>query len=245
MNHIIDIVKGLFSNFLFWLIPAIFPIAIALYDYPYDHMFGPKLIQVIIIWAVNIFVLILTVMFFNRRTLQFNSREESMKANLNILQKNPTKRQKKYIFSTRITYWDLGEKSKARQEFRSFLTQRIQDGFLVKRIWQIRSVEDFERMIMYLELYKEHDNYNLKCFIGKNSFIPDILSNSGLIASVSIPQSNDPQRIVASFQYFAKREIAFWEDYFNLLWDQSISIKIGNVIDYGKILEMKTTFPKA
>jgi hypothetical protein len=167
--------------------------------------------------------------FTVRRPMRvYNGRVCAMKSNVRLLKKRlPRNRLRRYILSTRVSFWPSSENENARNEFRNLLTQKIQSGIIVQRIWQMHGLEDLDKMRTYLELYKNHDNYSLKCFIGTNTYIPEILSIGGSILSISIPQLSDPRRLTTDFHFRGKNEIRRWEDYFRTLWEESIPIKIG------------------
>lgn len=238
MSHLWEIIKGILSNALFFLIITIAPSIWLVCKLWFNYSIRISLMLVMML--IFVFLSVIISLTFNRRRLSiYNGRDNIFKANLKLLKETRNLKKKKYILSTRISYWGPEEESKVRNEFRNWLSKRIQFGFLMKRIWQIQCTEDIEKMCNYLELYKKYDNYNLKCFVGKNNFIPEILANSGIAISISIPQSENPRKIVTSFHYFGKKEVVFWEDYFNLIWDQSISIKIGNNIYYEEIQKIR------
>jgi len=184
--------------------------------------------------AGMIILALLVWLFLFRRPLRvYNGRHGAMKANVKILAlKAPRDRLKKYILSTRVSFWPIIEDAAPRNEFRELLTQKIKEGFRVQRIWQIHNADDLKRLELYLEKYKTYDNYSVKCFVGKSAFIPEVLSFCGRVVSVSIPQSEDPRRLTTAFHFFGRGEIKRWEDYFKILWEQSAPIKIENHIYY-------------
>ena len=171
-------------------------------------------------------------MLISRRPLYiYNGREGAMQSNTRLLKKRlPRDRSKRYIYSTRISFWPLAEESSIRKEFRGLLTQKIESGIPVQRIWQLQGKDDLDRLESYLSIYKDYDNYSVKYFIGGYSYFPEILSFCGKGVSVSIPQRGDLRRVTTAFHFCGKKEIARWEGYFNILWEHCNTIKIGNNI---------------
>ena len=78
--------------------------------------------------------------------------------------------------------------------------------------------------------------------LGTSAFIPEILSVYGKVCSVSIPQLEDPRRLTTAFHFRGKSEILRWESYFQILWEHSLSIKQGNIIEEESIDKIKNYF---
>jgi len=180
-------------------------------------------------FALLLLVSMFVYLLMHRRPLRvFNGRRSAMESNVSLLRKRPSRnRAKHYIWSTRVSFWPAAENEPVRKEFRNLLAQRIGEGFEVRRIWQIHGSEDWQRLLHYLEEYRNYDNYSVKCFIGKSAYIPEILSVGGKYLSVAIPQTNDPNKLTTAFQFRGKYEIERWESYFTVLWEQSTPIKIA------------------
>ncbi len=188
MNHFWDIIKSVVGNILFALL-----IFFGVGDYIYKTFIKSEKSSIVTI-EIEQSKLILIILFIlltfiwlliSRRHLYvYNGREGAMKANVRLLKKRePRKREKRYILSTRVSFWPLSEESSVRKEFRSLLTNKIEKGFHVKRIWQIHDKNDVDRLKLYLNMYKNYDSYSVKYFIGKNSFIPEILACYGKVVS--------------------------------------------------------------
>jgi len=243
VRHLYDIIKSFIGSVLFAIVAFItvyfdlgryLPL-IKSYNIELKLGFVSLFLSILII--VSLFVWV----YLTRRPLFIkNGRRGAMEANAKILKiKEPKDRVKRYILSTRVSFWPPWEDENARSEFRNILTEKIRGGIRVERIWQIHISEDLSRLITYLELYKSYDNYSVKCFVGKNAFIPEILSVHGKVVSVSIPQAEAPNRLTTAFHFRGKNEILRWESYFKILWEQSIPIKVGSRVLYDKIEELK------
>lgn len=219
-------------------------------DYIYKTFIKPEqptIISIEIEQSKLILLILFILLFFvwllisRRRLYVYNDREGAMRANVRLLKKRePMKREKRYILSTRVGFWPISEESFIRKEFRALLTNKIEKGFHVKRIWQIHDTNDVERLKLYLNMYKLYDNYSVKYFIGTNSYIPEILACYGKVVSVSIPQLNDPRRITSAFHFYGKKEIIRWEEYFNVLWESGIPVKIGSELFHDNLKKLET-----
>lgn len=234
MKHLTDIVKRVIAA----LITAVLLTAIPTLDL---GRILPFLKGWDITLKINVGGLILTVcalssvllyLFISRRPLAVkNGRVGAMASNVRLLKKwTPRSRLKKYILSTRVSFWPPTEDESVRNEFRRLLTSKIREGYRVQRIWQIHNQDDLKKLLAYLEIYKQYDNYSVKCFVGESAFIPEILSVGGRYLSVSIPQAEDPRRLTTAFHFRGRFEILRWEAYFHILWEQSIPVKIGGNI---------------
>lgn len=241
MKHIADILKGVVAGLLLLglasLKPGRYLPALRQYDRPIEMN------AVSLLFFILGLLLVLIWLFVSRRPLSVkNGRSGAMVANVHLLKRRaPRNRRDRYILSTRISFWPVSEQDVARVEFRTLLTRQIEDGIVVKRIWQIYGIEDLRRLAMYVEQYKNRDNYSVRCFVGACPFIPEILSVYGEVASVSIPQPEDPRKLTTTFHFRGTREISRWEGYFELLWDQSIPIKTGAEIHYDRLASVKET----
>lgn len=168
-----------------------------------------------------------------------------MTSNVRLLKKwAPRSRLKKYILSTRVSFWPPTENESVRNEFRSLLTRKIREGYRVQRIWQIHNQDDLKKLLAYLEVYKQYGNYSVKWFVGKFGFIPEILSVGGRYLSVSIPQAEDPRRLTTAFHFRGKWEMLRWEAYFYILWEQTIPVKIGSNIYEENIAKLRVELEK-
>lgn len=245
MKNFWDIAKGVIGNILFALL-MFFGVS----DYIFKTFVKPQQISIVsieiaqsqlILIILFIFLVFVWLLISRRRLYVYNGREGAMMANVRLLKKRePKKREEKYILSTRVSFWPIGEESPIRKEFRALLTTKIEKSFHVKRIWQIHDTNDGERLKLYLNMYKLYDNYSVKFFIGKNSYIPEILACYGKVVSVSIPQLNDPRRLTSAFHFYGKKEIRRWEEYFNILWESGIPVKIGNKVFHDNLKKLET-----
>lgn len=235
MKHIADILKGLASNFLFTLLGFICVSYVLSSLYRYGLVWQPDLI-ISVLLAVFVTVALIWIGLCRRPLRIHNGREGAMEANTRLLgRKAPRDRAKRRILSTRVSYWPSDESSPVRKKFRALLTEKIEEGILVKRIWQLHTKDDLERMKTFLGLYKHYDNYALACFVGNSPFIPEVLSVYGRDLSVSIPQSEDPRKLTTAFHFRGRKEIERWEQYFKILWADSEVIKEGNRIFYDRL----------
>ncbi|ODS40211.1 hypothetical protein BEH94_07385 [Candidatus Altiarchaeales archaeon WOR_SM1_SCG] len=202
-------------------------------------------IYFLIFILISIGLIIIYFFVFYSRINIYNEREIAMKANVKLLKKKePKDIQKRYILSTRVSFWPSTESSPTRTEFRDLLTKRIDAGTEIKRIWQIRCKDDLDKLELYLERYKSYDNLSMKYLMG-NFPLPEILSVYGEVVSISIPQPSDPRKLTTAFHFHGKKEILRWEGYFKILWESAIPLKIGDRIYPEEIKKLKNELHKS
>ena len=156
----------------------------------------------------------------------FEGREEIMAQNCRIIQKYVTD-QKTPLLSTRVTHWQIAEKSPNRARFRGLLSEKIHAGVPIKRLWQIQTVDDINRMESYLYEYLDYDNYSLKAIVDKRVLIPELICIGGKIATMSFPEIGMPRKIGRLLILYKKHPIQAVESYFHVLWEMSSPVKIG------------------
>lgn len=240
MKHFADIIKGVIASALVVVLAYVDFGRIVPFLRGHEIVITTNLGSLVL--AVGSLFGILLYLLIGRRPLAVkNGRVDAMLSNVRLLKKwTPRNRLKKYIYSTRVSFWPSTENESARNDFRERLTCKIQKGWRVWRIWQIHNQDDLDRLLTFIKMYKQYDNYSVKCFVGKSAFIPEILSVGGRYLSVSIPQADNPRRLTTAFHFRGKAEILRWEDYFKILWEQSVPVKMGNIIYEDNIESLRT-----
>ena len=242
-DHIIDVIKSFAGSILVTIIISlgIGNILITIF-FSENKVLIYVNIYVILVFSAIIFLAIFYFVYSYSKLYIYNGREGSMIANTKLLKrKAPINPAKRYIYSTRITYWPKLESSPARTNFRKLLSKKIDEGIAVERIWQIRSKDDFDSLIFYLEEYKKHDNLSMKYLLGV-SLLPEILCLYGKVVSISIPQPTDPIKLTTAMHFYGKAERERWENYFRVLWEISKPIKVANKIYESEIKLLKREF---
>ena len=223
MSSVADILKSALGSYIFYLIITA---GFGSLFYKYISKFQLTLNGFHFLIGTLFLVGVLFYIFKSKNYRVIKDRESSMSENAKLLKlKNLN-----YILSTRLTYWDISDKSPERYEYRNSLTKAIQKGVLTKRIWQINSESDLIRLKACLSEYKDHDNYNVKTYDTTLTFVPEITLVDGKALAVSIPEPKDPRKMSITFQFRKKKDIAFWKAYFDILWENATPIKVGNKV---------------
>jgi hypothetical protein len=161
-------------------------------------------------------------------------REAIMRRNVDMVRRLGTSKDDEFL-STRVTYWDLGEQSPSRVAFRSLITEKINAGFLVKRLWHLSSLDDVERLRGYLGTYRGYDNYHVRVLAGMRVPVPELIAIGRKGASITFPELASPRRVGLSIQFRGRDEALAIHKYFDLLWDLAEPIKTGAEINYARL----------
>lgn len=240
MENLKKIVYGVINELIITGIgKIIFPTMVAFFDLIcsiYEKQ--TNIFLIIIIYAVYLALTIIGYKFKFRRIA--SGREKVMGENTKLIKKPRVER----IYSTRVTYWLLNESSPNRTAFRSELTKRIESGIEVKRLWHIRSHDDVERLVYYLNEYEGHDNLSVKCITGNDIILPELLISYPYAAAISLPQENSPRQISMAYHFKRKKDITYWTGYFNILWESAIHIFISGKRYDENIKMLRDMYPE-
>jgi hypothetical protein len=189
-----------------------------------------------------VFLVGILCVFFLRLFIPFRSvsgREEAMAGNLSTLERFYSK--DKVFWSTRLTFWSMSENSVARVAFRDFITRAVQDKTQVRRVWHIKSRADFDRLCYYLGNYRNFENYHVKAIFGDEAFLSEIAGIGTSVGMISLPALENPASIVKSIQFYRHRDVRTIKEYFDLIWERALAIKISERI-YSENLAMLEKF---
>jgi hypothetical protein len=183
--------------------------------------------------AVPALVLLIALFLYSIQKLGryriYDGRERAMQANCEILEKYFVKKSM-MLRSTRVTHWRVTEDSSARRKFRNLLTEKITTAYPVQRIWQIKDLEDLNRLKTYLNMYGGYDNYSVRVILCEDVVIPEILCVGTRVASLSLPEPSSPREMGRALHFFRTKEINAISRYFDILWERAIPIKTINKI---------------
>lgn len=237
-----DLLKKLIVNIAFVTLTAVGSAILILSKYLRGIPVTFNLFSISLVGLIITTAFILNTYYLKKKdVLIYRGREQAQKAGADIFEKG-IKEKNCYVKSTRISFWSLDENSQERIRFRNLINLTVSQGICIQRIWQLHTKDDLNRLVHYLEVYKLHDNYSLKYFISKSALIPELLCINGKIASISIPQKENPRRMATSFHFLNKNAAKLWEDYFDILWEICIPIKTGEVIRYDEIDKLQRLF---
>lgn len=173
-----------------------------------------------------------------RRHRTVTGRENAMSANIALITKR-LKHTSQLLRSTRLTHWKLSDNSPGKLSFRSVLTQKIAQGFPVRRLWQIKDDADLQRLLHFLEEYASYDNYSVKAIVTDKVLIPEILCVGDDAGSLSLPETNSPRQMARAFYFFGRSEVDSLNRYFDVLWELATPIKIAEHLSDDGLVAIK------
>jgi hypothetical protein len=166
------------------------------------------------------------------RVRTFTGREEVMRRNGEFVRSLCTADVDDFL-STRVSYWDLAETSPARAAFRKLITDKIQDGHMVKRLWHLGSADDLKRLRAYLKQYASRDNYHVRVVTHITVPIPELICVGRKGASITVPDMRSPRAHAVCMQFRRRAEVSAVRRYFDVLWESAHPVKTGPTIDHG------------
>lgn len=236
MQWIKNIINSILGNILSHIIITAVPSIILIYVINNKNIMSFNYIIITIYILYLICILVLNLRYKFRRFS--SSREKTMEENTKLLKKIKSTK----VFSTRVTHWTIEESSSNRTEFRNELTNIINSGIEVKRLWHIRSKDDITRLEYYLNMYKEKENLSVKCIVGNDILLPEILICYPHAVSISLPQNNSPKKISMCYHFKNKKDVNHWMEYFEVLWTSAIPIFVGGIIYKDNLQKLKNEY---
>lgn len=188
---------------------------------------------------VILFLVALIAAAKSRKSRIYRRRERIMMENTRLLS-NALRSPDLLVRSTRVTYWDLSENSVARSSFRARLTELIAGKNTVRRLWQIRSRDDMNRMQLYIDQYAGSDNYNVRAILLHDLVIPEILVIGNDICSISFPSVASPRQIEVAMHFKGKFYVSAIQEYFDVLWEAATPVKTGKEVFDESIKEIRS-----
>lgn len=144
------------------------------------------------------------------------------------------------VLSTRATFWPPSENQEERTRFRRTLSDLVQDGAHIERLWQIRSSADAERFIEFVDTYGDRPNISM-AYIEGSAPLPELLVVDGR-GSMSFPQKDDPERMVSALHFRRRRDVEYIEGYFEGLWKIAEKAKEGPRIREESLQKLKLNY---
>jgi hypothetical protein len=170
---------------------------------------------------------------FRRHSTAFG-RSITMQENVRLLKlRTSLKPEKSVIRSTRFTRWPLSEESPIRVAYRNELDQAVLvEKREVRRIWTINNKEDAERLKVIVERYKNNANISIRLFFDVEPYmIPELQVINSQTASISFPQSRNPQSIDAGTVVTDPDSVQVIQNYFDVLWDNAKAVLDGGRVN--------------
>jgi hypothetical protein len=169
-----------------------------------------------------------------RRASVVRGREMATDANVRLLaSRRRLSADDRLVQSTRFGQWPLNEKLKNRTDFRQELDKAIlEEGAEVRRIWNINSSDDLERLQQVLQKYEGCANHSIRAYFGmRYCSVPELLIVERLGASISFPSPRQPRGIDRVILFRRPDLVHVVRDYFDVLWNQA-----DKVLDAGEIV---------
>jgi hypothetical protein len=172
------------------------------------------------------------VFFLTRKASAVRGRMDATKANLELFQERAkVDHNARVIRSTRFGRWPLGEILEFRSTFRQELDAAIMsEGADVRRIWNITSVDDIDRLESMLEKYAGKTNHSIRAYVGiPDHVLPEVLVVDGRGATLSFTSPRNPYGLDWMIRFRRKDLQLVVRDYFDVLWDRA-----ERVLDSGE-----------
>jgi hypothetical protein len=180
--------------------------------------------------GAGIFVFVST-----RKGSAVRGRIDATKANVELMrERKKVDLNARVIRSTRFGRWPSGEVLEYRSTFRQELDEAILvEGADVRRIWNITSIDDLDRLEVMLEKYGGRANHSIRVYVGiPDHVLPEILIVEGRGGSLSFTSPRNPHDLDWMIRFRRKDLLMVVRDYFDVLWDRA-----DRVLDSGERTE--------
>jgi hypothetical protein len=231
-----NLVVNLLANAI-WLLLTVISAAAALYAARSLKGHGLSATITAPAWLVMIVSLIgvaaaIFVFTTTRKASVVRGRDDATSANVDLLtSRNKLDPSSQVIRSTRFGRWPQGATYDNRERFRKELEKAIlTDGADVRRIWNISSSDDVQRLRELLEKYRGRDNHSIRAYFGvEDHLLPELLIVDKCGASVSVSSTKTRQ---LDWVISLKRADLIYvvQDYFDGLWDRA-----EKILDSGEV----------
>jgi hypothetical protein len=127
------------------------------------------------------------------------------------------------IRSTRFGRWPVDEVLESRADFRQELDQAIlNEGADVRRIWNVSSMDDVQRLREMLTKYQGHANHSIRAYFDlPDHVLPELLIVESRGASISFPSARRPRDLDWMIRFKRDDLVFVVRDYFDVLWDRA------------------------
>jgi uncharacterized integral membrane protein len=153
-------------------------------------------VWLVIVVAVMTAISGVVVFIMARRASVVRGRMDATKENVALMQARARlKPPARVVRSTRFGRWILSEKLEARTAFRQELDKAILDeGVDVRRIWNVSSLDDVQRLRQVLQDYHGRANHSIRAYFDlPDHALPELLVVDGRGASMSFPSTRSPR----------------------------------------------------
>jgi len=171
----------------------------------------------------------------SKRASVVRGRRQATKSNVALLaSRRRVDASSRIIRSTRFGRWPPNEDLSNRTNFRQELEQAIVDeGADVRRIWNVSSAADAERLKLLLQRYEGRTNHSIRAYFGvADHLMPELLIVDSRGASISFASTRTPHSLDWAVHIKRKDLVYVVRDFFDVLWDRA-----EKVLDSGEITE--------
>lgn len=177
------------------------------------------LVSAVIALGAGVFIFVIT-----RKASVVRGRASATASNLELLRaRNRARANETVIRSTRFGSWPPAEVLQQRSAFRNELDSAIlREGADVRRIWNIGSIDDLNRLREMLERYQGHANHSIRAYFNlPYHALPELLVVDRHGASMSFPSMRTPRGLDWSVRFRRSDLMQVVRDYFDVLWDRA------------------------
>ena len=171
----------------------------------------------------------------SKRAFVVRGRRQATKANVALLaSRRRVDSDSRIIRSTRFGRWPPDEDLSNRTNFRQELEQAImEEGADVRRIWNVSSAADVDRLRKLLKRYEGRTNHSIRAYFGvADHLLPELLIVDKRGASISFASARTPHSLGWAIRVKRKDLVDAVRDYFDVLWDRA-----ERILDSGEITE--------
>jgi hypothetical protein len=174
-----------------------------------------------------------SIFFFLRLGSVVRGRTKATEANVKLMaSRRRVDQSNRVVRSTRFGRWPLSEQLHYRSKFREELDAAIlNEGADVRRIWNVSSGEDAQRLREILSRYQGKDNHSIRVYFGiPDHVMPELLVVDKRGASISFPSTRTPHGLDWMIGFKRDDLASVISDYFDVLWDRAT-----RVLDAGEV----------
>ena len=178
--------------------------------------------------GAGVFIFVVT-----RKASVVRGRASATGSNLELLRaRNKVRSSERVIRSTRFGSWPPAEVLHQRSAFRNELDSAIlREGADVRRIWNVGSLDDLNRLREMLGRYEGNANHSIRTYFKlPYHALPELLVVDRHGASMSFPTMRTPRGLDWTARFKRADLMLVVRDYFDVLWDRA-----EKILDSGEL----------
>ena len=189
--------------------------------------------SIVLLSALIVMVFALLFRSITKKASVVRGRTDATAGNLSLLRERKRIRvSERVVRSTRFGRWSQSEILDHRSSFRQEIDHMVlAEGTDLRRIWNVSSLADVQRLREIIEKYKGHPNHSIRAYFQLPDYLlPELLVVDKRGASISFPSIRSPYDLDWMIRFRREDLIAVIRDYFDVLWDRAIRI-----LDAGEV----------